>query len=443
MSSRVESQDTPRIVVAGGGFAGVETVRSLARHLRDTGGTAEVVVVSPRNHMLFQPLLPEVASGAIEPRHAVAPIRRAVPGARFLLAELDALDPVDQVVRIQPPAGEAYDLAYDHAVVAVGAAPRALPIPGLDEHAVAFSTVSEALHLRNVVLSRLEIAEATRDPAAREAALRVVFIGGGYTGVEALAELHDLARHAAEGLDHVHPDDVQWTLIEAADRILPNLPLSLADRAVVMLRRRGIDVRLGTTVDRIDEGTLQLSTGEEVLADTVVWSAGVEPHPSVRRANVELDEAGRIVVDPAMRTPAYPNVWALGDCAAVPGPDGEPQPPTAEQATRQGEQLGRNLAWALAGGRPQPYEHRESAELVTLGQRTAMGTVAGRELVGTLPWLARRAYYARQMPEPSRRLRLALEWTLGAAFPTDPTQLDHLEHPGAPLHRSVRRAQAP
>ncbi|WP_165491721.1 NAD(P)/FAD-dependent oxidoreductase [Egibacter rhizosphaerae] len=434
-----EPTDVPRVVVAGGGFAGVSVVQALHRRFR---GAVEVVLVSPRNHMLFQPLLPEVASGAIEPRHAVAPIRQALPRVRFRMGELDGLDPARKTVTVQPPAGDPYELAYTHVVIALGSAPRALLIPGLDEHAVAFSTVAEALHLRNAMLSRLEIAESTQDPDARESALRAVFIGGGYTGVEALAELHYLAQRAAERFENVEPEEIQWTLVEAADRILPNLPLELADRAVVKLRRRGIDVRLGTTVERIDDGRLQLSTGEELLADTVVWSAGVEPHPCVRRLGLDLDDAGRVEVDRTMRVPDHANVWALGDCAAVPRPDGGSYPPTAEQATRQGKQLGSNLARVLQGRAPEAYAHGESAELVTLGSHTAMGTVAGRQLVGKLPWLARRAYYVAQMPSVSRRVRLALEWSLGTAFPNDPTQLDALERPGGPLHRSLMRAES-
>lgn len=437
MTAPDPSLDPPRVVIAGAGFAGVSAARELHRRYR---GDVEVVLVAPRNHMLFQPLLPEVASGAIEPRHAVAPLRRALPRVRFLLGKVDGLDPTRGVAMIQPPAGERYEMPYSHVVVALGSAPRALPIPGLDEHAVGFSRVAEALHLRNAVLSRLEIAESTADPAVREGALRAVFIGGGYTGVEAMAELHELARQVCGQLQTVNPGDLRWMLIEATDRILPNLPLELADRSVVTLRRRGIDVRLGTTVDRLDEGTVQLSTGEQLRADTVVWSAGVEPHPDVQRMDLTLDDTGRIEVDRTLHAVGADSVWAAGDCAAVPRPDGGTHPPTAEQATRQGRLLGRNVASVLNGSSPDAYEHAESAELVTLGGSTAIGTVAGRHMSGRIPWLARRAYYLTQMPSATRRIRLAVEWTLGATLPTDATQLDSLEHPGQPLHRAVKRA---
>lgn len=439
MSAATMPVDPPRVVVAGAGFAGVSAARELARRYR---GDIEIVLVAPRNHMLFQPLLPEVASGAVEPRHAVAPLRRAVPGARFLMGKVTGLDPARGVATIQPPAGQQYEMAYTHAVAALGSAPRALPIPGLDEHAVAFSRVAEALHLRNAVLSRLEIAESTADPAAREAALRAVFIGGGYTGVEALAELHELASHVCGQLSNVDPGDLRWMLVEATDRILPNLPLELADRSVVTLRRRGIDVRLGTTVDRIEDGTVELSSGEQLPADTVVWSAGVEPHPDVHRMGLSLDDGGRIEVDATLRATGAQAVWAAGDCAAVPRGDGGTHPPTAEQATRQGRLLGRNIARALDGQAPEPYQHEESAELVTLGGNTAIGTVAGRHMAGRIPWLARRAYYLMQMPSMTRRVRLAIEWTLGAALPTDATQLDSLDSPGRPLSQAVERASS-
>ncbi len=439
MTEATQSLDRPRVVIAGAGFAGVSAARELRRRCRDD---VEIVLVAPRNHMLFQPLLPEVASGAIEPRHAVAPLRRALPSVDFRLGKVDGLDPARGVAMVQPPAGDRYELPYSHAVIALGSAPRALPIPGLDEHAVGFSRIAEALHLRNAVLSRLEIAESTADPVAREAALRTVFIGGGYTGVEAMAELYDLARQVCAQLDTVEPRDLRWMLVEATDRILPNLPLELADQSTVTLRRRGIDVRLGTTVDRIEDGTVHLSSGEQYRADTVVWSAGVEPHPDVAGMDLRLDDTGRIEVERTLQARGADAVWAAGDCAAVPRHDGGTHPPTAEQATRQGKLLGRNLARVLAREAPQPYEHAESAELVTLGGSTAIGTVAGRHMAGTIPWLARRAYYLTQMPSVTRRVRLAVEWTLGAALPTDATQLDSLEHPGQPLSQAVQRASS-
>jgi NADH dehydrogenase len=425
------ASDPPRILIAGGGFVGMYTALGLERTL--AAHEAQLELVAPENFMCYQPLLPEVASGSIEPRHAVVPLRKVLARTHVTLGRLAGLDPDTRQAKIEPSDGPARELRYDHIVLGLGAVTRLLPVPGLVDVAVGFSTLTEALHLRNQVLSRLEAAEAATEPGVRQRALTFVFVGGGYAGVEALAELEAMAREACASYRTIAPSQLRWVLVEATDRILPSMDAGLAKRAETLLRERGIDVRLETEVKSAEEGKLRLSDGEELEADTLVWMPGVAPHPVAGELGLPCDDRGRLRVDECLRVADREGAWAAGDCAAVPDGDGGLHPPTAQHAEREAHQLADNLARVLRGQAPEPFRYRSRGEFVTLGGRRGVAKVMRAQLRGATAWALRRAYYLGRMPSTERRLRLAVDWTVGLPFQRDVAQLGGEQHPDQPL----------
>lgn len=422
----------PRIGLIGGGYVGLYCALELERELRPE--EAEVVLVSVENFMLYWPLLVEVGSGDLDPRHVAVPLRTLLRRTQVVTAEVTSIDPRERRVRVAPYAGEEYELRFDHLVLGLGSRTRLMPVPGLERHAIGFKSIAEALHLRNQVLSRLEVAQSTEDQAARRRALTFVFVGGGYTGVEVAAELEDLARSAIRWFPRVRREDMRWLLLEATDRILPEVSPALGRYALEQLRARGIDVRLETQLESAEDGRLEFSDHTSMEADTLVWMAGVQPHPLAAESGLACDERGRLRVDACLRVQEANQVWAAGDCAAVPDLTGDGIcPPTAQHAVRQARQLGRNLASSLRGGTPEPFRYQSLGELVTLGRHKGVAEIGGRKVRGMPAWLARRAYYLSQVPSAERRLRMLADWVVGLPFRQDPAQLGSVEHPDVPL----------
>jgi NADH dehydrogenase len=422
----------PRIVLLGGGYVGLYCALELERRLGHR--EAEVALVSSENFMLYWPLLVEVGSGDLDPRHVAVPLRKTLPRTEIVTARATTLDPAGGRVRLAPYLGEEYELEFDQLVIGLGSVSRLMDIPGLKDHAIGFKSIAEALHLRNQVLSRLEAAQSTADERARRRALTFVFVGGGYTGVEVAAELEDLARSATRWFPNVSPEDMRWVLIEATDRILPEVAPGLADYALEQVRGRGIDVRLETQLDSARDGRLALSDGTQLEADTLVWMAGVQPHPLVAESRLACDDRGRVRVDACLRVEGSDRVWAAGDCAAVPDLVGDRIcPPTAQYATRQARRLAVNLARAVRGQAPEPFRYRSRGELVTLGRHKGVAEIEGRKLRGLPAWFARRAYYLSQVPSRDRRTRMLADWLVGLPFRQDPAQLGSVEHPDVPL----------
>lgn len=422
----------PRIVLVGGGYVGLYCALELERRLKPH--EAEVVLVSEENFMLYWPLLVEVGSGDLDPRHVAVPLRTMLRRTQVLTAEVTSVDPQERRVRLAPYAGEEYELGFDHLVLGLGSRTRLMPVPGLERHAIGFKSIAEALHLRNQVLSRLEVAQSTVDEAARRRALTFVFVGGGYTGVEVAAELEDLARSATRWFPRVRREDMHWLLIEATDRILPEVSPELGRYALEELRARGIDVRLETQLESAEDGRLELSDHTSVEADTLAWMAGVQPHPLASQSGLACDERGRVRVDACLSVEKADRVWAAGDCAAVPDLAGDGTcPPTAQHAIRQARQLARNLASSLRGHPPEPFCYRSLGELVTLGRHKGVAEIGGLKVRGLPAWLARRAYYLTQVPSAERRARMLADWLVGLPFRQDPAQLGSVEHPDVPL----------
>jgi len=408
------------VVIAGGGFGGAHTARELERLLPKQ--SARLVLVNDVNFLLYTPFLPEAAAGTLEPRHVVTPLREILHRTYLRLGAISGHDPAARTVTLRTHDGEEEDLKYDQLVLALGSVSRLLPVPGLAENAIGFKSLADAIWLRNHVIETLEQANATEDPARREELLTYVFVGGGYAGLEALAELQDFAADAMDRYPRARLGGMRWILVEASDRVLPETDPQLADYAVRELRGRGIDIRLGTRLEEATATSVRLSTGETVPARTIVWTTGVAPHPSLAGMSVPLDERGRVEVDEYMRVRGLEGVWAVGDCAAVPDPDAggaRPTPPTAQHAIRQGKGVARNVAAELGIGEPRKFSYSNKGSFVNLGRYKAVGRLGNRTFSGFPAWWMARSYHMSQIPGTARKIRAVADWTVGLAFGRD------------------------
>lgn len=415
------------VIVAGGGFAGSTCARELERLLPKQ--SARLALVNDVNFVLYTPFLPEAAAGLLEPRHVVTPLREILSRTYLRLGAISAHDPAARTVELRSHDGAAEQLRYDQLVLAVGSVSRTVPVPGLDEHAIGFKSLADAIWLRNHVIETLELANATEDPARREQLLSYVFVGGGYAGLEALAELQDFAADAMDRYPRARLHGMRWILVEATDRVLPEIDEGLADYAVGELRGRGIEIRLGTTLEGIDAESARLSTGESVPTRTVVWTAGVTAHPSLSGLAVPLDDRGRVVVDDHLRVDGMQGVWAIGDCAAAPEPGGGFAPPTAQHGIRQARLVARNVAGALGGEPPQRYTYSSRTAFVNLGRYKAVGRIGGRTFSGFLAWWMARTYHLSQIPGLFRKVRAVIDWTVSLPFARDTSEVGSIGHP--------------
>jgi NADH:ubiquinone reductase (H+-translocating) len=409
MQQSLEERD---VLIVGGGFAGAY----VARLLRGRRAT----IVSPENFMLYTPLLPEAASGTLEPRHTVVPLRVMCPRAELLLGRVESLD-----LEARTATTGSRTLHWNDLVVALGAVPRTLPVPGLSEHGLAFKSLADAINLRNHVLQQLELADGALDEEERARRLTFVFVGAGYAGVEALAELSDLAEDALRYYPRLRSTSRRWVLVDAAPRILADIPPPLGDYAAAELSKRGVEIHVDTTLESVSAGEAVLGDGTRIPTRTLVWTAGVAPNPLLREWQLPLDEKGRVEVDELLRVRGHEHVWGLGDCALVPNARSDrPDPPTCQHALRQARRLAKNLA-----GDPEPYGYRMMGQVATLGRHKGIADVLGLNLHGFLGWFVTRSYHLYQLPLASRKLRVVMDWTVALFFPRDVAELGQLGHP--------------
>lgn len=434
---------TPRIVIVGGGHLGLYAALHLSKKLRRD--EAEVVVVDPQAHMTYQPFLPEAAAGSIEPRHAVIPLRRVLTRCHNLSAEVTQVDHAHRTLTVQPIVGPPRTITYDQLVLAPGSVSRTLPIPGLRENAVGFKGIGEAIWLRNRVLERLDAAAATEDPAVREKALTFVFIGGGYAGVEALAELEDMAQDAIKDYPELRAEHMRWMLIEASDRILPEVGEVLGEYTVRELRRRGLDVRLNTLMESCEDGVVKLSDGAILSADTIVWTAGVKPHPLVENTDLPRDGKGRLTCLPTLQIVDGERVvegaWSAGDSAAVPDLTAEPGvmcAPNAQHAVRQAKTLAANIVASLRGTPLHEYRHSYAGSVASLGLHKGVAQIYGVKLRGWPAWFAHRTYHMTRIPTLNRKVRVVADWTLALFLKREAVALGQLHQPRESFERVAK-----
>lgn len=410
-----------RVVILGAGFAGVHAAEELARLLPDAAD-AEITVVDERGYLLFTPMLTEVAGGELAPRHITAPTRALAPRVRFVRARVAHVDLAARRVTLEPAGGDGgaddapappRELTADHLVLALGSASNFHHTPGAPEHALTMKSLDDAIKVRDRVLAAARRAAAEADHGRRGELLTVVVGGGGYTGVETMAAVNDLLRDRA-GRDA----PVRTVLVEAGDRILPELGEDLAAFAQRELERRGVEVRVKTKIARVDARAVELAGGERIPTRTVVWAAGVSASPALRDLPCQRDHDGRIVVDGTCAVPGHAGVWALGDCAAIPraGSD-KPYGPTAQNATREGTLAARNIVATLRGRPTAPFTYRPIGELALVGKRAGVANVYGVHVSGLPAWALWRAVYLAKLPGAARRARVALDWLADLAGP--------------------------
>lgn len=405
-------------LIVGGGFAGA----SVARLLGSRGAT----IVSPQNFMLFTPLLPEAASGTLEPRHAVVPLRAMCRSADLVGGFAVDLDVERRVVTAESHAGR-IEIEYENCVLAVGAEPRVVPLPGLTDHAVGFNSLADAIHLRNHVLEELEAADAESAEDAIDRHLTFVFVGGGYAGVEALGELSDLVHDAITYYPRLQGRRRRWILVEAEDAILSQISRPLGRYAHRELASRGVEILTSTRLTRVEADGAELSDGAWIPTHTVVWTAGVRPSRAIADWGLPLDDTGRVRVTETLRVEGRDGLWSLGDCARVPNAASDsPDPPTSQHALRQARRLARNLA-----GPERPYRYRSMGQAATLGRYKGIMELGGGRvrLRGFLGWFATRTYHLYQLPLVSRKLRVVVDWTVSLLFRRDIVELGALGHP--------------
>jgi NADH dehydrogenase len=356
-----------------------------------------------------------------------------------------AIDHQRRTATIQPVEGTAYDIAYDVLVVALGSVARTVPVPGLAENGIGFKHIEEAITLRNRVLERLDAAASVRDEATRRKALGFVFVGGGYAGVEALAELEDMARHATGYYESLRPQDMRWVLVEAAERILPEVGPDLGRYTVDQLRQRAIEVKLSTRLQSCVDGHVVLSDGEEFDADTIVWTAGVKANPVLSATDLPLDDRGRVRTQPDLRVQDCPDAWAAGDNAAVPDltRPGDLCSPSAQHAVRQARLLAANVVASLRGEPLRDYKHRHVGSVASLGLHKGVAQVYGVKLRGWPAWFMHRTYHMSRMPTLNKKMRVVSDWTLALFFRREVVALGELEHPREEFERAAAAAGAP
>jgi NADH:ubiquinone reductase (H+-translocating) len=403
-------------LILGGGFAGAYVARLL--------GARGATIVSLENFMLYTPLLPEAASGTLEPRHAVVPLRVMCPHAELLLGEATGVDLEAHTATIQTDVGTQI-VRWRELVLALGAVPRVAPVPGLTEHGLSFKSLADAIHLRNHVLRELEAADAATDDAERARRLTFVFVGAGYAGVEALAELSDLVEDAIRFYPRLKGAPRRWVLVDAAPKILPEIPSRLGDYAARELEQRGVEIHVSTTLDSVSDSEVVLAGGHRIPTRTLVWTAGVAANPLLQELELPLDERKRVEVDTFMRVRGHEHVWSLGDCARVPNTKSDrPDPPTCQHALRQARRLAKNIQGDL-----EPYGYRMLGQVATLGRYKGIADVLGLRLRGFPGWFVTRSYHLYQLPLLSRKLRVVVDWSTSLLFRRDIAELGTLGHP--------------
>lgn len=449
--------DRPRILVVGGGYVGLTVASKIQKSIKASGGV--VTVVDPNPYMTYLPFLPEVAAGSIEGRHATVPLRQHLADSEILAARVEKIDHRNKTATIRGvDAGDTYELSYDQIVVGAGSVTRAFPIKGLAETAIGMKSIEEAVHVRNWVIERIEIAGLLEDEAARRRALTFVVVGGGFAGIETISELEDMARTAVERNSALRASDLRFVLVEAMGRIMPEVPEDRAESVVAHLRRRGIEVLLNTSLGEVVDGhTLKLinmgdkSSAGEVESDTLIWTAGVQAAPFLKNSDLPLDERGRVRVGADLRITGdegpLEGAWAAGDNAAVPdlsgGGVGGFCVPNAQHASRQAVRLAKNLMASRNGGQLEDYYHENLGAVAGLGVMKGVANIKGKSFEGPLAWAMHRGYHGWSIPTAERTARVFADWALSSIFGRDTSPIRHERDPRFAFQEATGNAPEP
>ena len=435
----------PRVLIIGGGHVGLTLALRLQKKL--DAGEARVTVIDTQPHMTYQQFLPEAAAGSLEPRHVVVPLRAALRKCEVLTAQVTGLDHERRKVTATLGDGELGELDNDNLDVVPGSISRALPIPGLGDQGVGFKTIGEAIYLRNHVLSRLDIAASTSDQQLRRRLLTFLFVGGGYAGIEAMAELQSMARYALRAYPQLSERDMRWVLVEAMDRIMPEVSPPMGEYTQRQLAGMGIDVKLNTTAESLVGGHALLSDGAEFDTDTIVWTAGVKPHPMLENSDLPRDGKGRLECSAKLQVRGTGVVFSAGDCAAVPdltSPDPDAKcGPSAQHAVRQAKVLADNLVAELHGEHLADYKHKYAGSVAGLGLFRGAAEVYGIKLKGLPAWLLHRAYHLAKMPTASRKARILGDWLMELPLKRQVVALGELHDPRAEFVKAANTRGLP
>ncbi|MDG4807936.1 NAD(P)/FAD-dependent oxidoreductase [Micromonospora sp. WMMD1120] len=437
-----------RILVVGAGHVGLYAALRLSKKL--SSREAEVMVVDPQPHMTYQPFLPEAAAGNISPRHSVVPLRRELKRCKMVAGTVTRIEHARKVATVQPISGPAREITYDHVIVAPGSVSRTLPIPGLHEQGIGFKTIGEAIYLRNHVLDRLDVAAATPDPDVRRSALTFTFVGGGYAGIEALAEMEDMARDALRYYPELNQDEVRWVLVEATQRVLPEVDRDMGAYTVQQLMKRNMDIRLDTRLESCVDGVVKLSDGDSFRSDTIVWTAGVKPSPMLDATDLPRDERRRVTCLPTLQVVDGDRVvegaWSAGDCAAVPDLTKEPGnfcSPSAQHAVRQAARMADNIAAVIRGREPVNYKHKHVGSVASLGLHKGVAQVYGIKMTGWPAWVMHRTYHMSRIPSFNRKVRVVVDWTLAFVLKREVVALGQLHDPREEFSEASQPVGAP
>ena len=424
-----------RVLVLGGGFAGVETARHLEKLARRRDDI-EIWLVSRENFTLFTPLLPEVCSGMLEARHSVTALRAQLkrPSSWAVTAVVEKIDLDAKQVTVLGGDGDPHRLNYDTLVIALGGETATFGIPGIPEFTAGMKTLADAFALRNRIIEMLERAELEEDREERQAQLTFVIGGGGFSGVETAGEVEDFVRRVRRRYyAKIGADEPRGHIVEIGPRLLAEMPEGMGEYAADKLAKRGFQIHTDTAIKEVRVDGVVIGDGEFIPSRTVIWTGGVRPSPVVRESGIDVDKAGRALVSASMET-SREGVWAIGDCALVPkvAEDGAFHAPTAQNAVREAKRLAKNIVADIDGRKRdiEPFRYRTIGTLASIGHRTGVGVVFGIRVRGWLAWFMWRGYYWSRVPGIGGKARVGLDWFLNAIFGSDPVQLK-VDYPGA------------
>jgi NADH dehydrogenase len=436
------SQMATRIVILGSGFGGTYTARHL-RRLTRSRSDVEVTLISRDNYFLMTPLLFEAGSGVLEPRHAVNPLRPLLKGVRFVKAVVQNVDFDGKVVNVKPSEAEEFSVPYDQLVIALGGKTNTSIVPGSDQ-AMRFKHLADAILMRNHVIELFEQADVEVDPQRKRAQLTFVIVGAGLVGVELIGELDEFLDNLVRSYPRINREEIHLELIEAGPKILPELEPELGEYAKNVFTKRGINVRVNTPVKQIEPTRVHLPDGTVIDSNTIVVATGVAPNPLLKVFSLTKDKKGRIVTEPTMRVKERPEVWALGDAASIPDPDGKPYPPLAQHAIREARVLAQNILATIDNKPIEPFVYKSLGTLASLGHFKGVGRVLKFHVKGFFAWWIWRSYYLFQMPRWNRRFRIMVDWTVALFFKNDIVKLELFGiSRESELHEDTREAKKP